>query len=57
MGRPHATSTYIIHSPIGIKLLGCLCLGLTHLNEQGFKHNFADCKNSLCSCSIKLLKH
>ena len=53
MGRPHANSTYRIHNPVGISLLTRLRLGLSHLNEHKFRHNFADCVNPLCSCSIK----
>ena len=52
VGRPHANSTYRIHNPAGIRLLTCLRLGLSHLNEHKFRHNFADCVNPLCSCSI-----
>ena len=53
MGCPHANSTYRIHNPVGISLLTHLHLGLSHLNEHKFIHNFADCVNLLCSCSIK----
>ena len=42
-----------MHNPVGIRLLTCLCLGLGHLNEDTFRHNFADCMNPLCSCSIE----
>ena len=53
MSRPHANSTYRIHNPVGIRLLVHLRLGLSHLNEPKFRHNFADCVNPLCSCNIK----
>ena len=53
MGRPHANSTYRIHNLVGIRLLTRLRLGLSHLNEHKFRHNFADCVNPLCSSSIK----
>ena len=53
MGRPHATSTYRIHNPVGIRLLTCLCFGLSHLNEYKFRHNFANSVNPLCAGSIK----
>ena len=53
MGYPHANSTYRIYNPVGIRLLKPLLLGLSHLNEHKFRHNFADCVNPLCSCSIK----
>ena len=54
IGCPHANSAYRIHNPVGIRLLTCLCLGLSNLNEHKFRHNFADCVTLLCSCSIKL---
>ena len=53
MGHPHASSTYRIHNPVGIRLLTHLRLGLSHLNEHKFRYNFADCVNLLCSCNIK----
>ena len=53
MGRPHANCTYRIHNPVGIRLLTHLGIGLGHLNEHKFRHNFADCVNPLSSCRIK----
>ena len=53
IGRPYANSTYTIHNPDGKSLLRRLRLGLSHLNEHKFRHNFADCVNPLCSCSIE----
>ena len=53
VGRPHANSTCRIHNPIGIRLFTRLRHGLSHLNEHKFRHNFADCVNPLCSCSIE----
>ena len=52
VGRPHANFTYRIHNPVGTRFLTRLRLGLSHLNEHKFRHNFADCVNPLCSCSI-----
>ena len=31
-----------------------LRLGLSHLNEHRFNHNFGDCINPLCSCSLEI---
>ena len=31
-----------------------LRLGLSHLNEHRFWHNFQDCLNPLCSCSLEI---
>ena len=53
VGRPHANATYRIHNPVGIRLLTFFCLGLGHLNDDTFQHNFADCVNPRCSCSIE----
>ena len=53
IGHPHENSTHRIHNPVGIRLLTRLRLGLSHLNEQKFRNNFADCANPLCSCIIK----
>ena len=53
MGCSHDSSTYRIHNPVGIRLLTRLHLGLSHFNRHIFRHNFADCANVLCSCSIK----
>ena len=47
IGRP-------IHDPLGIKLLKRLRVGLSHLNEHRFRHNFQDCLNPLCSCSLEV---
>ena len=29
-------------------------LGFTHLHEHKFRHNFQDCLNPLCSCSLEI---
>ena len=52
--RPTAKPIYNIHNPIGLKLLTRLRLGLSHLNEHKFKHNFQDCINPLCTCSLEI---
>ena len=54
IGQPTAKPTYKIHNPIGLKFLTRLRLGLSHLNEHKFKHNFQDCVNPLCSCSLEI---
>ena len=53
MDCPHANFSHKSHTPIGIRLITRLHLGLSHLNEHNFRHNFADCVNPLCYCSIK----
>ena len=36
-----------------IKYLTRLRLGLSHLNGHKFRHNFQDCLNPLCPCSLE----
>ena len=46
--------TFNIRNHLGLKLLTLLRLGLTHLNEYMFNHNFEDDRNPLCSCSLEV---
>ena len=48
-----ANPIYNIFNPVGLKYLTHLRLELIHLNKHRFKHNFQDCINPLCSCSIE----
>ena len=48
--RPSSNSVFKCHSPKGIKLITRLRLGLSHLREHKFRHNFQDTLNSICSC-------
>ena len=48
--RPDPHPVYNICKPIGLKLLTRLRLGLSHLNEHRFNHNFENCVNPLCTC-------
>ena len=52
--RPNQSNIYNIFDPIGLKLLTRLRLGLSHLNEHKFCHNFQDCLNPLRSCSLDI---
>ena len=54
LGRPNQRAIYSINNPVGLKLFTCLRLGLSHLNENRFYHNFRNCINPLCSCSIQI---
>ena len=54
VGRATAKPIYNIHNPTDLKFLTRLTLGLSHLNEHEFKHNFQDCLNSLRSCSLEI---
>ena len=42
-----------IHNPIGIKLVTRLRMGLSHLRDHKFRHNFRDTINPLCPCNIE----
>ena len=48
--RPSSNSIFNCHSPKGIKLITRLRLGLSHLCEHKFRHNFQDTLNPICSC-------
>ena len=52
--RPVSSNVYNIFGPVGLKLLTRLRLGFSHLNEHRFRHNFQDCINPLCSCSLDI---
>ena len=49
--RPNQSNIYYIFDPIDLKLVTLHHLGLCHLNEHKFRHNFQNCLNPLCSCS------
>ena len=51
--RPLANPIYNIHDPLGICLLTRLRLGRSHLNEHRFSHNFDNCINPLCTCTLE----
>ena len=52
--QPTPKPVHNIHDPIGLKLLTELRLGLSHLNKHKFNHNFKECVNPLCSCSLEV---
>ena len=54
IGRPMPKPTFNIYNHLGLKLLTLLKLGPSHLNEYRFSHNFEDCINPLCSCSLQV---
>ena len=57
--RPVPNSTCNINDSKGLKLLTRLRLGLSHLGDHKFRHNFQDCVFPMCSCSqdIKTTAH
>ena len=52
--RPEPNNVYYCHNLKGIKLLTRLRLGLSHLHDHKFKHNFQDCLCPLCFCSDEI---
>ena len=52
--RPLAAPVNNIHNPLGLKLLTRLRLGLGHINNHRFNHNFENCLNPLCTCSLEV---
>ena len=52
--RPNQSNILNIFDIIGLKLLTRLPLGISHLNEHKFYHNYQDCLNPLCSCSLEI---
>ena len=48
------TNIYNIFDPKDLKFLTRLRLVLSHLNEHRFWHNFQDCLNPLCFCSLQI---
>ena len=52
--RTIPNSVFIVPNIYQIKLLTRLCVGLRHLREHKFRHNFQDAINLLCSCSLKI---
>ena len=54
IGQPTPKPVCNILDPNGLKLLTRLRLGLSHLNEHKFNHNFKECVNPLCPCSLQV---
>ena len=52
-GRPLFNPIYDIFNPLGLKHLTGLRLELSHLYEHKLKHNFKECINTLCTCSLE----
>ena len=51
---PNQCSMCRMHNPVGLKLLTRLRLGLSHLNEQRFNHNFQSCINPYVVVALQL---
>ena len=52
--RPTANSVFDICDSNGVKLLTRLRLGLSHLREHKFSHNFRNTINPLCPCNLEV---
>ena len=52
--RPTPRGFFNCHNHKGIRLMTRLRLGLSHLCEHKFNHNFQNCINLLCSCAIDI---
>ena len=48
--RHETNNIFNVHNAKGVKLLTRLRVGVSHLKEHKFRHNFEDTINSLCSC-------
>ena len=48
--RPSPNSTFTGHNPHGIEPLIRLRVGLSHLRENKFRHNFQDSLDPFCNC-------
>ena len=57
--RPSPNSTFNVDNPHGIKLLTRLRVGLSHLREHKFRHNFQDSLEPFCNCGrhIETITH
>ena len=51
--QPDYHPVYNMCKSIDLKLLSRLRLGLCHPNECRFNHNFKNCVNPLCTCSLE----
>ena len=51
--RPKPSLLNNIYTPSGIKLLTRLRLGLSHLNEHKFIHDFNDFVHPFCTCNLE----
>ena len=52
--RPVQNNIFNIFDSQGLKLLTRLRLGFSRLNEHRFRHNFKECVNPVCSCSLEI---
>ena len=54
--RPEPNRVFNVDSSEGLKFLTRIRLGLCHLADHKFRHNFQDCVNPVCSCGQEVEK-
>ena len=47
-------SLFSVYDPLGVKLLTCLKLQFSHLNEHKFRHGFGDTASPMCGCNAEI---
>ena len=52
--RPTPCNIFGTFNPVGIQILTRLRLGLSHLREHKFRHNFLDTLDPICSCNLEI---
>ena len=52
--RSSSSNVFNCNNYKGIRLITWLRLGMSHLRERKFKHNFQDCLNPICSCGLDI---
>ena len=52
--RPSPSNVFNCNSYKGIRLITRLHIGMSHLREHKFKHNFQDCLNRISSCGLDI---
>ena len=52
--RPSPSNVFNYNYYKGIRLITRLRIGMSHLREHKFKHNFQDCLNPICSCGLDI---
>ena len=52
--KPSPNGTFNVHNPYGIKLLTRLRVGLSHLRDHKFRHNFQDSLDPFHNCGLHI---
>ena len=52
--KPEPNQVFHVDSSEGLKFLTRMRLGLSHLADHKFSHNFQDCANPICSFSQEI---